>query len=200
MIINKINNSGSLNKLNINSENLLDTAVNIFHNNQEYGISIQSVAEINRSANIRFLSVGNTIESPTVIQQNNNLGQISFAGYVDSPIGETSLDLVSVTSEYAVLGDNTTIPRGKFVVNILNGPNPADSDTMKFEPTGELTAPAIMPGVYADATARDAKLIIPKEGMMVFLQDIQKFSGYVSDVGLATSGVSNGTPGWIDLN
>lgn len=59
---------------------------------------------------------------------------------------------------------------------------------------------AIKPGVYADATARDAAVASPVEGMMVFLQDTQKFVGYVSDTGLAGGGASNSTAGWVDLN
>lgn len=58
---------------------------------------------------------------------------------------------------------------------------------------------SIQPGVYADATARDAAITSPTEGMLVFLQSTQKFVGYVSDTGLAGGGASNATPGWVDL-
>lgn len=54
-------------------------------------------------------------------------------------------------------------------------------------------------GRYADATARDAAVTSPAEGMIIFNQGTQKFQGYVSDTGLAGGGSSNTTPGWIDL-
>jgi hypothetical protein len=65
---------------------------------------------------------------------------------------------------------------------------------------GILTAPTIKPGVYADATARDAFLTSPAAGMMIFNTALQKFQGYVSDTGIAGGGAPNSTPGWINLN
>jgi hypothetical protein len=59
---------------------------------------------------------------------------------------------------------------------------------------------AIKPGVYTDATARDADITLPVAGMMVFNTGLQKFQGYVDDTGLAGGGASNATPGWIALN
>ena len=58
---------------------------------------------------------------------------------------------------------------------------------------------SIIPGVYADATARDADITAPTEGMMVFLQDTQKMTAYVSDTGLAAGGVANATAGWYNM-
>ena len=60
-------------------------------------------------------------------------------------------------------------------------------------------AKSIIPGVYADATARDTDIASPTEGMMVFLQDTQKMQVYVSDTGLAGGGVSNSTAAWYDM-
>ena len=72
--------------------------------------------------------------------------------------------------------------------------------TAKLDVRGDIKAESsITPGVYADAAARDAAITAPAEGMLVFLQDTQKFVGYVSDTGLAGGGVSNATPGWVDL-
>jgi hypothetical protein len=48
-----------------------------------------------------------------------------------------------------------------------------------FGAEGEFKAPgAITPGVFADATARDAAITTPTAGMMVFVTDIAKFQGY----------------------
>lgn len=72
--------------------------------------------------------------------------------------------------------------------------------TAKLDVRGDIKAESsITPGVYADAATRDAAITAPAEGMLVFLQDTQKFVGYVSDTGLAGGGVSNTTPGWVDL-
>lgn len=82
------------------------------------------------------------------------------------------------------------------LVGSINNPN---NDQMRVG--GNVSASgSIAPGVYADATARDAAITSPYEGMMVFLQDTQKFSGYVSDTGLAGGGASNATPGWVNIN
>jgi hypothetical protein len=70
----------------------------------------------------------------------------------------------------------------------------------KLDVVGNIIASgSIQPGVYADAAARDTALTSPTEGMLVFLQDTQKFVGYVSDTGLAGGGASNSTAGWVDL-
>jgi len=59
---------------------------------------------------------------------------------------------------------------------------------------------SIKPGVYADATARDAAIPQPVEGMLVYLQSTQKFIGYVNDIDLANGLPAGGAPGWMDLN
>lgn len=71
----------------------------------------------------------------------------------------------------------------------------------KLDVNGNILARgAITPGVYANATARDAAITVPAAGMMIFNTALQKFQGYVSDTGLAGGGGSNATPGWINLN
>jgi len=75
-----------------------------------------------------------------------------------------------------------------------------NSPTERLEVQGNVKANgSIRPGVYADAAARDTAIPTPYEGMLVFLQDTQKFVGYVSDTGLAGGGASNSTAGWVDL-
>lgn len=89
--------------------------------------------------------------------------------------------------------------------DFANGANYFSWKEQKFgigtiNPTATLDVQgAIKPGVYADTAARDAAITSPVEGMLAFLQDTQKFVGYVSDTGLAGGGVSNSTAGWVDL-
>lgn len=47
--------------------------------------------------------------------------------------------------------------------------------------------------VYPDEATRDSTVTNPQAGMLVYVADIQKFTGYVDDAGL-------GFPDWVDLN
>lgn len=46
---------------------------------------------------------------------------------------------------------------------------------------------------FSSASARDASITAPQAGMLVYISDINKFTGYISDTG-------GGIPGWVNLN
>lgn len=47
--------------------------------------------------------------------------------------------------------------------------------------------------IFPDETNRNASLLSPIPGTMVYISDISKFQGYVDDDG-------TGNPGWVNLN
>jgi hypothetical protein len=57
----------------------------------------------------------------------------------------------------------------------------------------------LRPGVFTNATTRDAAITTPIEGAMVFLQDTKKMQVYVLDTGLAGGGSANTTAGWHNM-
>lgn len=121
----------------------------------------------------------------------------------DDTGGEVTTALITGGNEAIIFGqaNDANITADKFMVLdegslSIGGFVP----TAKLDVRGDIKAQkSITPGVYADAAARDADIASPAEGMLVFLQDTQKFVGYVNDTGLAGGGLSNATPGWVDL-
>ena len=77
---------------------------------------------------------------------------------------------------------NTVHPRGNLFFAVgQNSEDPAIVAGIDY--TGNFTSKTISPGTYADATARDAAILNPVAGMMVFLTDGDgagnpKFQGY----------------------
>ena len=120
-----------------------------------------------------------------------NYGVVNF-GYTDTPNGtgvrstlrgsDSDFRLAHDLNE-GFLSDETkyfTAKDGKFGIGTY-------TPAVKLDVRGEIKADnAITPGVYADATARDAAIPTPVAGMMVYVSDVAKHQGH------------NGV-GWQDL-
>jgi hypothetical protein len=136
-----------------------------------------------------------SLDSPTATEDGSVLSGLLIFGHDGTSYQQ------SVTIAGKVTGTTSTGAVPGELLMFCQSDTPGESSLLSFKGNqGVLSAPTIQPGVYADATARDAFLTAPQAGMMVFNTALQKFQGYVSDTGLAGGGPSNATPGWIDLN
>ena len=138
---------------------------------------------------IEFRVSKGTMDSPTVTNDQTVLSGLLCYGHDGTDYIQTSALAFKVNGTTSV----GAVPAEFFVV--------CESDTIGSPSVlsftgnqGILTAPTIKPGVYADATARDAFLTSPAAGMMVYNTALSKFQGYVDD----SDGLGN--PGWINLN
>jgi hypothetical protein len=92
---------------------------------------------------------------------------------------------IAATSDGNTNNLNGLVVDSRGFVAINNG---TTAPTAELDVIGTVKASvSLMPGVYADATARDAAITTPAVGMMVFVTDIAKFQGY------------DGTD-WVNLN
>ncbi|MDB4348988.1 hypothetical protein OAA64_01540 [bacterium] len=164
-----------------------------FGNNDDASQSTVNINSSNERSQLNFTRSSETdLSGDTAIPY----GMIRFTR---NDVNGTLITGIMQARENAILVASTAT--GDFV----NGANYFSWKEQKFgigtiNPTATLDVQgAIKPGVYADAAARDAAITSPVEGMLAFLQDTQKFVGYVSDTGLAGGGVSNSTAGWVDL-
>jgi len=121
----------------------------------------------------------------------DSLQQVSHFGYV---LGTGNRIIFSV-NEHGVFDDQHSMAfeERKFGVGTRH-----PSYTLDIQGEGVFTN-YLRPGVFADATARDAAITTPIEGSMVFLQDTQKMQVYVLDTGLASGAAANTTPGWHNI-
>jgi hypothetical protein len=78
----------------------------------------------------------------------------------------------SNTQSYGVAANWVTFKGGNFGIGSFNPTSTLDVQG-DIKSTGTIT-----PGVYADASARDAAITSPTAGMMVFVTDVTKFQGY----------------------
>lgn len=131
------------------------------------------------SGNITFVGYNGTFDAMTAIGAGEGLGQVSFGGVLDSPVGTIELAPVAVRGELVTPSDGvSTLPQAKLELLVLNGPDTANAKKASLDHVGTFTSPIIQPGTYADATARDAAITSPAAGMMVFVTDVAKFQGY----------------------
>lgn len=89
----------------------------------------------------------------------------------------------------------SSFPNSSFIIATGNNTN-LDLNYFNFTSKGVFQAPILQATSYITSELPT----LPEAGWIVFDSTIQKFKGYVSDVGLATIGVADGIPGWIDLN
>lgn len=165
----------------------LSTQFNVVSNNRRSFIKLTNK---NREVD---LSVPNSLYGALLFNRDDINGQ-STAGSI---LGGN--DFIGLTCN----DGSNTYPDSNFLMIKSNGRFGFGTYTpsAKVDVQGDILATgSITPGVYANATARDAEITVPAAGMMVFNSALQKFQGYVSDTGLAEDGASNATPGWINLN
>ena len=122
------------------------------------------------------------------------LGTISFQ--VDDSNGTKSgaIILGNKDSLYLMADSAGTFSDATLAVTLTDGKLAVGSfgpATEKLEVIGNIKASGtIMPGVYADAAARDAALTAPTAGQMIYVTDVLKFQGN-----------TDGTiTGWVNLN
>ena len=170
---------------------LSQTGITIVSNANVAGLTVTSKngATEGSGANLGFYNHNGTYESQTVLQTGDNLGRLDFGGLVTIPGGsEVPLSPCNIRAELAQASDGvSTLPLGKLVFAVLNGSDVADAKKATLDNVGVFQSPVLQPGVYADATARDAAVTAPAAGMMVFIEDdgssggspaVPKFQGY----------------------
>lgn len=143
----------------------------------------------------RLSSFNGTFASPTALITGDLIGQVNFQGKLNAgSFGLLDVDAVSIRAVVEDGGDLVSnIAEGKLQIAFVHGPDPNDTVLVEIGSYGNLTAPSIQPGTYADAAARDAYITSPSAGMIVYLSSTSKFTGYVDDAGA-------GSPGWVNLN
>jgi hypothetical protein len=119
------------------------------------------------------------------------LGTISF-GVEDSNGAKASAIILGNKDSLYLMADSAgTFADATLAVTLTDGKLAVGSfgpATEKLEVIGNIKASGtIMPGVYADTTARDAAHATPTNGQMIYLTATHKFQGY-----------ANGA--WADLN
>jgi hypothetical protein len=140
-------------------------------------------------------AVRDGFDSPTTLLAGDPIGGIRINGW-DGSGYKGAMAMFASFNNNADLGDE--FPSATVNLAVGNGAVPT---IYVFNNTGHFVVPAtITPGVHADDVARNIAITDPTAGMMIFNVALQKFQGYVSDTGLASSGISNETPGWINLN
>jgi hypothetical protein len=110
--------------------------------------------------------------SPLTVQVGDTVGAMIFSGY-DGALGKPKVGFFAGID--TVTGTNT-LP-GVLTIRTHDADGLYSSNAT-FNSRGVFNAPVIQPGVYADATARDAAIPTPAAGMMVFVTDVTKFQGY----------------------
>jgi hypothetical protein len=123
-----------------------------------------------------------SLATPTTTAAGDVLGGISIQGLTAT--GYKAASLIAAGWEAgAVLSD--TFPKSNLSLVAYGGGSTLRVATLDSQ--GVFTAPVLKPGVYADATARDAAITAPAAGMMIFLTAGTKFQGYTGAA-------------WVDLN
>ena len=132
-----------------------------------------------------YLSVKGSIASPTSVLANDIVGGWKISAF-DAASGDGKPTALMITT-LAADGD-VTDDFPKSTGELIIGAGAGTYNTYEFGLGGEFKVEgAITPGIYADASARDAAITAPTAGMMVFVTDVTKFQGYTGST-------------WADLN
>lgn len=113
-----------------------------------------------------------TSAAPLAVEVGDTVGAMIFTAY-DGTLGKPKVALFAGID--TVTGTNA-LP-GVLTIRTHDADG-LYSSSATFNSRGVFNAPVIQPGVYADATARDAAILTPAAGMMVFVTDVAKFQGY----------------------
>ncbi len=123
-----------------------------------------------------FISVKGTLAAPQSAAANDIIGGWKITAWDNAAeLGKAITIMAARLLSDAVITDTSPNSLASIVVS-GGGSNTSSFD---FYGNGEFKSPgAITPGVYADATARDAAITTPTAGMMAFVSDVSKFQGY----------------------
>jgi hypothetical protein len=128
-----------------------------------------------------FNSVKGSIETPSVLSAGDIVGGWKITGYTEYD-EENELPVSKITGMAIGSFDSTANLADEFPKSDLDlfiSAGGTSYQIFNFNSIGQFTAPGpIKPGVFADATARDAAITAPEAGMMVFVTDVTKFQGY----------------------
>jgi hypothetical protein len=164
-----------------------DTGEIVIRNN--FRTPVQVVATTDGTQNgfpySEFLNVKGSVDAPQSLAAGDIVGGFKITGYdLAAERGKVGALFYTELEADAVITDEFPKASGQLI--IAAGGN--NFNTFKFGTGGDFTSPgAITPGIYADATARDAAITAPTAGMMVFVTDVTKFQGYTGST-------------WADLN
>jgi len=151
---------------------------------------------------IQLHVVSGSFESPATVSPGDVTSQLVFSTYFDSAgddIGKSLASLLSQMDSSATASDNAPASNLAFSISAGDGEGDVANDYHQFTMyyTGAFESKIVK---YAEQDASKISSITPLAGMVIFNSDTQKYQGYVDDTGLAGGGVSNGTPGWINLH
>lgn len=132
-----------------------------------------------------FLNVKGSVDAPQSLAAGDIVGGWKISAYdAAAERGKVGALFYTVLEADAVITDDFPKAEGQLVI----AAGGANFNTFLFGTGGEFTSPgAITPGIYADASARDAAITAPTAGMMIFVTDVTKFQGYDGSA-------------WVDLN
>ena len=157
--------------------------INIFNTDND-GVPLRIISAFDNSGESRIAinrSRG-TKAAPTAVQTGDGLGSFLITGHNGVGYrGAGGMRVVAAGSPQAA-----RIPGEVQLFTVTTGGLPDPVITFGIEKNTSF-AGAVKPGVYADATARDAAITGPELGMMIFNVGLDKFQGYTST-------------GWVDLN
>lgn len=182
----------------VDARNRPDPAITLITNGGEGGIELYSeyYAARQTGANLKLYSHNGTYESRTPITSGEILGQLDLGGHLVGPGQSLDVAPISIRGVLVTESDGiSTFPLSKLELLVLNSPNPTTAARATLDHLGTFSSPAIKPGTYADATARDAAITSPEAGMMIFVTDGDgvgnpKFQGNLDGT----------TSGWVNLN
>jgi hypothetical protein len=139
-------------------------------------------------------SKGTNVSTPVNTTAGDRLGQFNIQGYADN-IWKDAVSISAIWDPAADLTDESPASSLVFITNTGTGVKYG-----VFSSKGAFNAEIMQPRAFASVAARDSSITSPEEGMMVYISNICKFQGYVSDTGIAGGGSPNTTPGWVNLN
>ena len=134
------------------------------------------------AVNATFFRSRGTAGSPTTVQSNDDIIDISFAGY-DGTVYQTKA-AISATVDGTV--SSGVVPTKITIATSGTAGGPVVALTVDSKQQVSFTN-AMRLAVYADNTARDTAITLPLAGMMVFNTTSTKFQGYTGSA-------------WVDLN
>ena len=167
----------------------------IISNNNRVPVRINSVTDgsLGGFPYTEFNAVKGSIENPSFLSAGDVVGGWKITGYTDfdnvdnAPITKITGMAIGNFDSTANLTDE--FPKSE--LNLFVSAGGTSYQLFNLNSIGQFTAPGpIKPGVFADATARDAAIPSPEAGMIVFVTDVAKFQGN-------TDGTIGG---WANLN
>lgn len=150
-----------------------------------------TTGELSAAGQVLFRNYKGTLADPLPTIAGDTLGGWTIEGVTTEGAKGATYAFASWGQDADML---TPFPSSSFA--IFTGSNSEAPNQLLFSDRGVLSAP------FIKATSYDTPNIPadPEVGCIIFDSTTQKFKGFVSDVGLATTGVSNTVSGWIDLN